>query len=342
MKEILDGPGIPSILPRTSASSWFKPLTSRVDFDVPKRWLQLCSSLHKCHRLIEEVGPSRLIDCNARVIIPTGQTANSAYVTLSYVWGSSAKDDTASIPALETTSWILPEELPKTIEDAITVTQELGYRYLWVDKYCIDQSRSEDFISQVQQMDLIYRNSVLTIIDAAGHDPFKGLPGVRPDSRSPIQPSVSVGDYELYSTMHRPEWDIKTSRWSTRAWTYQEGLLSRRRLIFTAQQMYFECQGVYCKEALDFPTDGLQELHLDSPKKGHSLHEDFRRANGMGVFPFRLIGANVWEIYARMTEYSGRSLTRDDDILNGILGLFRYTGRTRYPIINLWGLPYRL
>lgn len=32
--------------------------------------------------------------------------------------------------------------LPQTIEDAITVTKEMGYCCLWVDALCIDQTQN--------------------------------------------------------------------------------------------------------------------------------------------------------------------------------------------------------
>ncbi|KAF2733797.1 heterokaryon incompatibility, partial [Polyplosphaeria fusca] len=173
---------------------------------------------------------------------------NVKYVTLSYVWGSANEDDqSGGDPSPDPLS--LPSILPRTIEDTITVTLKLGYRYLWVDKYCIDQSNPQQFKEEIKRMDLIYRDSVLTIVDATGADPHGGLPGVRQGSRSPYQPSITLKGIELVSTMRRPEWDIKISPWNTRAWTYQESLLSLKKLVFTPEQLYFQCRaGMYCKE----------------------------------------------------------------------------------------------
>ncbi|KAG4439009.1 hypothetical protein IFR05_005525 [Cadophora sp. M221] len=58
----------------------------------------------------------------------------------------------------------------------MTVTKRVGYRYLWVDKYCINQQRKEDVAEQVGKMDLIYQNAKLTIIAATKDDPSYGLP----------------------------------------------------------------------------------------------------------------------------------------------------------------------
>jgi Heterokaryon incompatibility protein (HET) len=40
------------------------------------------------------------------------------------------------------------------------VTMSLGFRYLWVDKYCIDQANH----SKIQEQILIYNGSDLTIV----------------------------------------------------------------------------------------------------------------------------------------------------------------------------------
>jgi hypothetical protein len=61
-----------------------------------------------------------MIDIPARCIVQC--PPNGEYVALSYVWGSVVPEKNA----LEN------RRLPQTIEDAITVTQELGIRYLWV------------------------------------------------------------------------------------------------------------------------------------------------------------------------------------------------------------------
>jgi hypothetical protein len=41
-------------------------------------------------------------------------------------------------PNVDTFSDLLPTALPDTIEDAIAVVIQLDFRYLWVDRYCID------------------------------------------------------------------------------------------------------------------------------------------------------------------------------------------------------------
>jgi hypothetical protein len=63
------------------------------------------------------------------------------YVALSYVWGT---EETA-IQFSET----LPAELLLTIQDAITITLNFGYLFLWIDRYCINQSDNIEAHSQI-------------------------------------------------------------------------------------------------------------------------------------------------------------------------------------------------
>jgi len=117
------------------------------------------------------------------------------------------------------------------------VTVALGYRYLWVDRYCINQSDPTEVLEQMSIMDVIYKNSILTIIAACGINPQHGLPGVSKPRRA-LHECESSGIYvrEVVSSS-----TILESRWNQRAWTYQEAVFARRRLIFTDCEAYYEC-----------------------------------------------------------------------------------------------------
>jgi hypothetical protein len=48
----------------------------------------------------------------------------------------------------------LPLDIPEVAEDAIHVTKELGYRYLWIDRYCIPRDEKKRHV-HIQNMDVI-------------------------------------------------------------------------------------------------------------------------------------------------------------------------------------------
>ena len=73
---------------------------------------------------------------------------------MSYRWGQQERRRFTEGP--------LNDILSPLIEDVIGVTLKLGYRYLWVDYYCIDQEDAEEKAVQIAQMDVIYGTSETT------------------------------------------------------------------------------------------------------------------------------------------------------------------------------------
>jgi hypothetical protein len=115
----------------------------------------------------------RLIDCEISKIVDADST--SKWVALSYRWVPQT-DDPSSNEDLSRASL--------TVRDAISVARGLGYRYLWVDKYCNNQNNGLEREDQIQKMDLIYCHAQLVIIAAAGQDEHHGLPGVSSTKRA--------------------------------------------------------------------------------------------------------------------------------------------------------------
>jgi hypothetical protein len=107
--------------------------------------------------------------------------------------------------------------MPGTIKDAISVTLQLEYRYLWVDEYCIDQNDNDHRNDQIKKMDQIYRGADLTIVAAAGESKKYGLPGVGSRKRKDRK-VVSVKDVVVFSNGPQPDNQARLSRWFTRAW----------------------------------------------------------------------------------------------------------------------------
>jgi hypothetical protein len=95
-----------------------------IDYDILKGWVEFCHEHHSgmCGRSETRPVPGfKLIDCRTREVVNAEPEAE--YVALSYVWGSDksvrrSKD-----------SW------PLTIRDSMTLALQLGFQYLWVDRY---------------------------------------------------------------------------------------------------------------------------------------------------------------------------------------------------------------
>ncbi|KIW92624.1 uncharacterized protein Z519_06471 [Cladophialophora bantiana CBS 173.52] len=150
------------------------------------------------------------------------------------------------------------EELPQTIPDAIEFVFDFGEEYLWVDALCILPDCNDDKQFQLSQMDRVYGSALLTLVSAALSTdlttPQLGLPRYRETTqwREPWrdQEVLLVQNLHLLVPFESLISTIDHSRWSTRAWTYQERLLSRRMLFFTNSQVYFQCScNVFCEDA---------------------------------------------------------------------------------------------
>ena len=105
---------------------------------------------------------------------------------------------------------------------------------------------------QIQSMDQAYAKTKVTIIASAGQDSSFGLPGVRGRTRKPQQ-HRKTGRHMVVASMSKPQDLVRDSKWATRAWMYQEAMLSYRRLVFMEEQVLFECNTVSCQETVDIP-----------------------------------------------------------------------------------------
>ncbi|PMD31096.1 HET-domain-containing protein [Hyaloscypha variabilis F] len=295
-------------------------------FDRIKKWIDLCRNSHTKVCSIKEqstVTGIKLIDCDTNIISPGSE---HHYVALSYVWGHVLEK--SEDPER------LPTRLPDTIKDAIIVTKRLGYRYLWVDRYYINQEDEDEKTHQLARMDSIYRNAELTIIAAAGENPNYGLPGVSHRKRKSehLTTCARIGKHFLISLSPHSEVSLLGSTWATRGWTYQECILSRRRLVFAESQVYFECYGMYCCESLDFP---LKEMHRSDMQ---GFKKKYCGGKMVGTFP-KGAGTESTEIWWRIEEYSRLSLSNPSDILKGMLGIFNVFRRMPLNVYHCWGIP---
>ncbi|KAK4454901.1 heterokaryon incompatibility protein-domain-containing protein [Podospora aff. communis PSN243] len=184
--------------------------------------------------ILNSIPGFHLIDCRTRCILPllNMQGGYPPYIALSYLWGQHRPPPVPDGGFAE-----VPEGIPLTIQDAVTVTTKLGFRYLWIDAYCIPPQYRN---LQLGKMDIIYSEAALTIVAAAGDGPGHGLPGIGACLTKP-QAITSLDKYTFPDWTSRDVEDaVNESTWNTRGWTYQESVLSRRRLSFTPSFATFE------------------------------------------------------------------------------------------------------
>ncbi|KAK2762519.1 tol protein [Colletotrichum kahawae] len=325
----------------------FAPRIVESNFDVSlgKTWLQFCLDHHKrlCSPAAHKIQGLWLIHCHSLVVKLAPPEAK--YVALSYVWGKDSTEGNFTEPDPEYSLGHMPPrtDLPVVIQDAMAVTTDMGFNYLWIDKFCIDQKNKKEKDTQISQMDSIYHNAELTIIAASGSDPTYGLSGIGSRHRQP-HPTLVIRDIDIVSTLRHPKIAIESSKWSTRGWTLQEAVLSRRRLVFTDDQVYFEFNAMNCQKSLSTP---LKRFHVKNNSKFRNvmragifgrgdLHQEYGMFDEANISPTRNL-SRFTEIVRR---YTARDLTEDSDSLRALYGIFREFEKSRSRIFQIQGIPY--
>ncbi|KAK3949468.1 HET-domain-containing protein [Pseudoneurospora amorphoporcata] len=338
----------PWFIPQSSSSDYFEqpqPWSNNptaeglpvketfINYPLLRAWIKECGNHPTCNYQSFDPTKShnrttiRGIDCTTRRIVDL--QPGDAYITLSYVWGKKALPNNKAPD--NKADRALPDTVPKAIEDAMIVVQQLGQRYLWVDQYCIDQHDEQDKHAQIRNMDHIYEGSHATIVAFSGEDSSCGLPGVSSTPRIP-QPRFTSPIVTLLSFAPSPaRQSFDSSVWMRRGWTFQEALLSRRLLLFAHDQVYFFCSsGVWVESIMPRP----RMLIETEPRS---------RVRSATITPLRKlrhprygcqIDISLRQLMVLIGSYSKRQLSFQADALNAFRGLL-----SRVSFITYWGVP---
>ncbi|KAJ3558735.1 hypothetical protein NPX13_g9652 [Xylaria arbuscula] len=256
------------------------------------------------------------------------------FVALSYVWGKTETSRTNALMMSNKDELTLPGglwklSLPKTIEDAITVCQKLQQRFLWVDRFCIQQDGDvPEKEAQINAMGDIYSSAEFTIIHASGagiEDPILGVTA----PRRVLQSRAVACGLELISGYPDIDVQMKKSKWKERGWTYQEAVLSRRKLFFTPFELWFEC------------SDEDDAYRREERCSGQRISSQMRLCEQTSKNQYKLnssiAGITKFDTFARhLKSYTARSLTHQSDILDAFKGILAtlYQGD-----LTIYGIP---
>jgi hypothetical protein len=139
---------------------------------------------HKCHTVcMDKVLPSRLIDvAEHKEDIRIVETEISAidkgvrYAALSHCWGSPELMPTRTLKVnVQNTPYdIAYESLSKTFKDTVTITRNLGLRYVWIDSLCIVQDDVDDWNRESKRMGNIYASCHVNLVASDAADSSVG------------------------------------------------------------------------------------------------------------------------------------------------------------------------
>jgi hypothetical protein len=110
-----------------------------------QEWVQKCLHGHEqCRQATQaSILPTRVIEILAPQVVRLAVPHNlrEPYTCLSHCWGTTQFIQTTMGTIDRFRNSIPWDDLPKTFQDAIDVTNQLGIKYIWIDSLCILQVR---------------------------------------------------------------------------------------------------------------------------------------------------------------------------------------------------------
>ncbi|KAL0941083.1 uncharacterized protein CTRU02_203846 [Colletotrichum truncatum] len=289
-------------------------------FKKAEKWLGNCLRSHeKCGPGDDVALPKRLISVEGDKIrlVETSPEEKSRYVCLSYRWGDDMNFTTTTYTRALRMEGIQWDELPATLRDAIFITRKLGIPYIWIDALCILQDDTNDWDEQSAQMVFIYQNAYLTICAESSNGAHAGIfsEAAWPDCFlghfEGLRFFVRVDPHQWMGNSRAPE---AFNPLETRAWTYQEFLLSRRCLHFGAQEIHWSCR------ESNHLTEPLCEC--ETPERGRDTGYSKVAGTHISFYDDGQNIANEW--YRVLQNYTRRKLTYDTDKLPALSGIAKY------------------
>ena len=254
---------------------------SQKNIDTMRFWITDCSTKHEecnhdhaegLHTLTDY--PTRLISVGKKNLrhpqLVNFDLGKRPYLALSHCWGSDPSKMLTTTKATynERRVGIPFQSLPKSFQDAIAVTRELGYQYIWIDALCIIQDSPLDWETESIKMGAIYSNSMCCIAATSARSCQDGLG----KARNALQVTPCIVEWpdesapkdglESRKTCQVKIWPLERQQISRyrgenrgpldrRAWTLQEHISSSRIIQFAKREIYWSCKRYRSSESGD-------------------------------------------------------------------------------------------
>ncbi|PLB35024.1 HET domain-containing protein [Aspergillus candidus] len=280
--------------------------------------------------------PSMLLYVSGTLMSPTVRLIKMSdidvfpvrYVCLSYCWGKTQPNVTTTSRLNSYTAGIDTAEIPETILDAIRVAISMGFRYLWVDAFCIVQDSGPDKITELGKMASIYSGAACTICVMSAKSANEGflrqayLDGSENQSIRTWHADIYDGTSQAAAAVLeiRSDFsyeDIFDSPIFERGWTFQEALLSPRLVMFFP---HGQRPALRCSTHTVQSDGGLIPAHPKALVNLREVEQVVERERGKwGDYDDQSANAEEWVTIVK--QYSQRSLTYEVDKMPAFMGI---------------------
>ncbi|TVY30660.1 hypothetical protein LHYA1_G001152 [Lachnellula hyalina] len=331
-----------------------RPVSSELEISeclaLATEWLKECSEKHhSCGQPTESKLPTRVldvgqIDTDIVYLHETKDSDRGCYMTLSHCWGKEQIITTTTGTLQDRKAGVKLSQLSKTFRHAVQITRGLGIRYLWIDSLCIIQDDKLDWEVESAKMAQVYMSSQLNLAATHSSSGKEGCFGERWSLDTLNQTELNVGEdvaiepsdetegnYKIFyrhalhvahdhftRTMDYANTMEDLSPLLSRAWVFQERLLSPRTLHFHAEELIWECaSGISCEcsrlqnHKWGDPDGLLEQRKVDQLKMMYS-----------SITSPEMTDPQVLETWLEfVTEYCTLKLTKQMDRLPALSGL---------------------
>jgi hypothetical protein len=311
--------------------------TSPACLALAKMWMRNCRDNHGPCNALQPQGalPTRIINVSdpTKPFLEDGLSRREEYLTLSYKWGHSLKYVSTKANLQSHQGAIPLTQLPKTFQDAIQMTHELGFKWLWIDALCILQDCPFDQKYEIGMMSEVFSCSSITLFAVSAEHANDGLSRnrdprwVKPCKltiKTTVEGTVQTGTTHVtmgLDTMYGSERPL-----FSRGWILQEHVLAARRLNFSGMMISWDCLVDRCSEtspqyirsvAAPRTLDewrAMERTDFGRIDKGLQFRMSFHGHRESRRFLF-----DDW--YEIIHDYSKRTLSYSMDILPAVAGL---------------------
>ncbi|KAL4860599.1 hypothetical protein BDV12DRAFT_181336 [Aspergillus spectabilis] len=155
------------------------------------------------------VNPLRLVHAQTGGVHVTEGLEKKRYAVISYTWSQFSK-----------------EEL---LEWATSRAAKLGYEYIWIDQYCIDQTNKAEKNAEIKRMRDYYKSAAQVLVLLPDVTSLVSFNVVSSDQLMHVDGALNASREVLEETV--------ACEWLKRVWTFQEAWVARQCVLCTREQM---------------------------------------------------------------------------------------------------------